>query len=156
MSKELKITDDLVKEAINKHPEAKEVLETLFPSMKRSALDDKPFIKIGQLFIRRGVNEHNIYCLVKEDGNIRVKNFKHGNMWQDAKLPIFQLKRDTQLTQGEFKELMKNFSTNGGVLKNFVPIPTKLLWDYATRTSFAKDHVDSIHYDATDTRLTFL
>jgi hypothetical protein len=89
--------------AAKNNPQSEKTLKYLFPKAFES---NKPFIKIGQLFIRNGYN--NLYVTIVEirTGNIRIHNLNTGKGWNNT----ISIKGEGRicpitLTIAEFEEL---------------------------------------------------
>jgi hypothetical protein len=103
MSK-IETTKERVLEAAKKCPDAKNVLESLFPD----AFEDNTILcEIGGLFFRRKY-PNNIYAVVKHNNKIVAMNITHSTKWDPKfELNTYQLKdkEAKSLTVTEFKKL---------------------------------------------------
>lgn len=103
-SMKLETTKEKVLEAAAKCPQAKTVLETMFPQVFE---DDKVLCSIGSIFFRKQYPK-NLYAIIKKGDRIAILNINFSTTWDEKKaIKIHALKdRDGKtITISEFRDL---------------------------------------------------
>ena len=100
----LKITSERVQEAAKNTPEARKVLQDLFPEAFE---DNTPFCRIGSVFKRKGY-PRNFYAVFQWNGEIRILNVSNNTFWdkeRNIKCGRRENPENSYLTVSEFKSL---------------------------------------------------
>ena len=74
-----RIKKSKILEAAQLHPEARPTLETLFPELFEN---EKPFIKVGSIFLRKGYPDNMYMVAARKSGQVIVFNMTYGSVWE--------------------------------------------------------------------------
>lgn len=116
----LETTKEKVLEAASKCPQAKTVLETMFPDVFE---DNTIFCEIGAIFFRKKY-PNNMYAVVKHGGKVIAMNITNSSKWnEDKAIMLINLKdwNCLSITVSEFRKLTgyKNLDEFTVVPKSF-------------------------------------